>query len=151
MHQNRSSSADWPTIQEYADRRGVSAKTIRRLIERGLIPAYRRASPLMACRASACEPSALTHVNRCAPGRSSDARSGGTVQAGRGVADCRPAWYRPRVRAALAGLAAMSVVSNAQSRRHKQTAQAVRGSQAIGPAGRGTKDPGERPVGAAGS
>jgi excisionase family DNA binding protein len=41
MQPNRSQSADWPTIQEYADRRGVSAKTIRRLADRGLIPVYR--------------------------------------------------------------------------------------------------------------
>jgi excisionase family DNA binding protein len=39
LHANRNPSTVWLSVQELADRYGVSTKTIRRLIERGELPA----------------------------------------------------------------------------------------------------------------
>jgi excisionase family DNA binding protein len=39
MHPNRRTSPDWLSVQEVADRYGISSKTVRRLIARGELPA----------------------------------------------------------------------------------------------------------------
>lgn len=56
LNPNRTPAADWPSIQQYADSRGVSAKTIRRLADRGLIPVYRlRGTRILRVNAAAAD------------------------------------------------------------------------------------------------